>query len=440
MSEPKPKMGPFYGAAFGFNTDRRVKPVHFATGFFVALFGRQYRTKLLNNVVAVNDGKDPVDDYALPALHSLLAADKILADGIDQQALHALRKHLRCIANNDEAVFPIYGVKEFGCDYSTASQHILTSTRDNDGFAGYFVHSVLEATNEGKAILELANGWMTQDDAPLRRVFEPLLSDDAQDIDAAGKYSAKLGEMSVKRIKQVAKRMSSQTTAILTLCRNADKLVASETKIRFLVVGLCLWLFRYLFQETQAPGADGVLLLADVTGDSASRVRAQSRWSYARGRETIATAFSRFSEDGRFEDCELAWQYVLKDLNGRPKFEEFYRELAVRSGLAQPRSSRVTAKHFEPQPDTLRILILSVLPVEHGVITLEEALERLFNTWSVVFGGRDADADLLSQRGYSGLDQDRDIVPNAAALVELLSDLGLATRYSDGLTVCHSQP
>src|ERR1700721_2635044 len=117
MSEPKPKMGLLYGAAFGFNTDRRVKPVHFATGFFLSLFGRQYHTKFLNNMVAISDGKDPTNNYALPALHGALTAENKIHQVIDLPALHALRKHLRCLANNDEAVFPIYGVKEFGCDY-----------------------------------------------------------------------------------------------------------------------------------------------------------------------------------------------------------------------------------------------------------------------------------------------------------------------------------
>jgi hypothetical protein len=316
----------------------------------------------------------------------------------------------------------------------------LTSTRDNDGFAGYFVFSILDATDEGQKILEYARKWMSQDDAPLRRVFEPLLTDVAIEVDPGQKYLSRLGELAPKRIKQVAKRMSRQTTAIRTLCDNAEKLVASETKLRLLIVGLCVWLFRYLFEEGLGDAAGKSILLADVTGDSSTRMRAQSRWSYARARETLASAFAVFHEQGRFAECEAAWESVEKELNGRPKFDEFYRELAVRSGLAQPRASRVQAKHFEPQPDTLRTLILSVLPVDEGLVSLEETLDRLFKTWNIVFGGRDQDPDLLGGLGYSGLDQDRDIAPNAAALTGLLSELGLATEYSDGLVMCHGQP
>lgn len=441
MSEAMPKMAPLYGAAFGFNTDRRVKPVHFATGFFVALFGRQNRTELLNYLVAVTDGRTPAESYLLPKLHESLTAEAKISSAVDQQSLHVLRKHLRCIASNDEAVYPIYGgAKEFGCDYTTASHDILTSTRDNDGFAGFFVHSVLAGSEDGQKVLELARAWMMNNEAPLREIFRPLLSEDFKDADPASKYTSRFGELSAKRVKKVSQRMRAQTLAIRTLCENADQLVASETKIRFLIIGLCVWLFRYLVGEALDAKAQQAIFLADVTGDSASRMRAQSRWSYARTRETIGSAFSRFAEEGRFDECDKAWAYAKKHLNGRPKFEEFYRELAVRSGLAQPRASRVPAKHFEPQPDTLRVLLLSVLPVADGMVNLEDALNRLHATWNIVFGGRDGDVELLADLGYTGLDQDRDIGPNTAALIEFLSDLGLATKFSDGLVMCHSVP
>ncbi len=162
MSEKKPNMAALYGAAYGFNTDRRVKPVHFATGFFVSLLGRQNDTEFLNNVVAFTDGKDHSGDYALPALHEKLKIAGKVGSGIGQRELHTLRKHLRSLANNDEAVFPIYGEREFGCDYTTASDEILTRTRDNDGFSGYFVHTVLGATDDGREVLEFARAWITQ--------------------------------------------------------------------------------------------------------------------------------------------------------------------------------------------------------------------------------------------------------------------------------------
>lgn len=440
MSKSKPKMARLFGAAFGFNTDRRVKPVHFATGFFVSLFGRQYRTELLNNVVAFTDGKDLSGNYALTSLHAALASAAKIGTAVGLRELHTLRRHLRCIANNDEAVFPIYGEKEFGCDYSTAAHDILTRTRDNDGFSGHFVRAVLEQTEDGRFVLDSARACMNQDQAPLRQIFQPLLSEDSRDEDTAERYTAKLGELEPKRLKRVAKSMNPQTVAIRTLCENADALVSSETKLRFLVVGLCIWLFRYLIEEGLGEARGRFLLLSDVSGDASSRIRSQSVWSYARLREALVASFRDFEAAGRFSECQDAWEYVEEDLNGRPKFEEFYGTLALRSGLAQPRASRVPAKHFEPQPDTLRILVLSVLAVNEGLVPLKTLLDRLFERWGIVFGGRPDDAQVLDELGYAGLDQDRDLTPNANALIDLLTELGLATRFSDGLVMCHSQP
>jgi hypothetical protein len=437
----KPSMAPLYGAAFGFNTDRRVKPVHFATGFFVSLLGRNYKDELLNNVVAFSDGKDLTGNYALENLHPELLRSGKMDAGISKRDLHTLRKHLRCLAGNDEAVFPAYAEKAgFGCDYSTASHDILTRTKDNDGFAGHFTHAVLETTDDGRFILEFAKRCLSVPNPTLREIFRPLLEEEHTEEDSASRYAGRFGELDAKRVKNIAKRMATQTQALRTLCENTDTLAATETKLRFLIIGLCLWLFRYLMEESKGDSKQPFALLADVTGDSRSRMRAQSRWSYARLREALIEGFADFAAAGRFEECQDAWDYVKSEQQGRPKFEEFYRELALRSGLAQPRASRIPAKHFEPQPDTLRVLVLSVLPVGDGFISLSELLNRLYHAWGLVFGGRPQDADMLGELGYVGLDQDRDLTPNANALVAFLADLGLATQFSDGLVMCHSQP
>ncbi len=433
----KPNMSPLYGAAFGFNTDRRVKPVHFATGFFVALLGRNYRNEILNNVVAFSDGKDLKGNYALANLHPELVRSGRIEAGIGERELHTLRKHLHCLANNDDAVFPEGG---FGCDYSTAAHDILTRTKDNDGFSGFFTYSVLDATDDGRFVLEFARRCLNEPNPTLRQIFQPLLEAEHTEEVSANRYEQKFGELDGKRVKAVAKRAARQTAALHILCKNADALAATETKLRFLIIGLCLWLFHYLIEESAGRSGETIALLSDVSGDSRSRMRAQSRWSYARLREALIAGFAAFAEDGRFDECAEAWDYVKYEQQGRPKFEEFYRELALRSGLAQPRASRVPAKHFEPQPDTLRVLVMSVLPVAEGFIPLAKLLDRLFDVWGLVFGGRLQDADLLGQLCYVGLDQDRDLTPNATALIGLLSDLGLATRFSDGLVMCHSQP
>jgi hypothetical protein len=233
--------------------------------------------------------------------------------------------------------------------------------------------------------------------------------------------------------------MTKQTAALKTLCENAEVLFAPETKLRALIIGLCIWLFRYVIEEGLGRDDEKCVLLVDYLGSTVSRMRFQSRWSYARLREAISASFRRFNDEGRFQDCAEAWQYVEDKRGGRPEFAEFYGTIALRSGLAQPRASRVAAKHFELQPDTLRIVLLSVLHDEEGLVSISVVLQRLYETWNIVFGGRSGDVELLNRLGYRDLDQDHDLTPNFNAFVDMLSELGLATRYSDGLVMCHSR-
>jgi hypothetical protein len=87
----------------------------------------------------------------------------------------------------------------------------------------------------------------------------------------------------------------------------------------------------------------------------------------------------------------------------------------------------------------LRVAVLSVLAIEEGMIPITELLERLYKTWGLCFGGRPEDAFLLEKIGYTALDQDQDLTPNTEALIALLRDLGLVTRFSDGLIMCHAK-
>jgi hypothetical protein len=233
--------------------------------------------------------------------------------------------------------------------------------------------------------------------------------------------------------------MAPQTEAILTLCKNSDALSAPETKLRVLVIGMCIWLFRYLVKEGIQQADTLGLVLVDMLGESSSKMRSQSRWSYQRLREALVQAFTRFYEEGRFDDCKAAWKHIQDNMAGRPKFDEFFRELTLRSGIAQPRASRIASKHFELQPETLRVAVLSVISLSEGMIPITELLERFYKTWGFCFGGRPEDATLLEKIGYSALDQDQDLTPNTEALITLLRDLGLVTRFSDGLVMCHAK-
>jgi hypothetical protein len=119
--------------------------------------------------------------------------------------------------------------------------------------------------------------------------------------------------------------------------------------------------------------------------------------------------------------------------------ETHFSDLALRMGYAQPRSSRVNEKHLELQPDTLRVLLLSVLNEDpQDVLPIDELCRRLIDVWHVVVGGNADDLSSLRAQGYFGFDEE-DLRANAAAFVDRLKSLNLAAEPSDGLVLCSTE-
>ena len=93
-------------------------------------------------------------------------------------------------------------------------------------------------------------------------------------------------------------------------------------------------------------------------------------------------------------------------------------------------------KHFEFQPDTLRVLMLSILDVDTGnAITLDDVCERLGKIWRVVVGGLASDLGVLRDHGYFGFDEE-DLRHNTAGFSKHLKSLNMAFEPSDGLVLC----
>lgn len=117
---------------------------------------------------------------------------------------------------------------------------------------------------------------------------------------------------------------------------------------------------------------------------------------------------------------------------------EHYLELAVRMGMAQPRSGS-TYKHFELQPDTMRTLLLSVIP-PGAVEEISCVAPRLRETWGVVFGGCPDDRSYLRADGYSGIDEEDLFGVDRVGFIRLAKKLNMASEPSDGLVLFAPTP
>jgi hypothetical protein len=432
--------------AFGYEP-LRMKPAHFASGFFIAVTGEVFRNELLNQTAVIRAAKGLLKGYQTESLARRLH-DEGAAERLTPADVELLRVQINGVVNNDDAMYPAFApYNAKGNDYTFISRRVLTVEDRTDGYAGYFVSAALSRTPAGRAVLATGRRLAEEPAKTLEQLVEPLIArETAERRDLDHEYIEKFGVLTAERLDAIAATMAAETLALERLCANAA--VHSHYKqIRFYVLGLLAWLMRYLL-KTAARERSAPAMLFDFTGDRTGRTRLQSKICYARLRETVGQAYMQRALAGGFDPDILSAKLfnkktkqgdVLEDDFDFSFLETHFSDLALRLGYAQPRASRVPDKHLELQPDTLRVLMLSVLEDNpHHALTLDEVCEKLTSTWGVVVGANNSDLNLLREHGYFGMDED-DLRGNVAALVERLKSLNLAVEPSDGLVLCSTE-
>jgi hypothetical protein len=373
-------------AALGYKPFR-MKPVHFAAGFFLSVAEGRYDLEFLNKTVVIKDRKGLRGDYAHETLLAALKEAGLLDVSVKESELKALRIQLNAVVGNDDAVYGSFAPykKPPGVAYTMVSDRLLYDTEPLDGYSGHFVHSVLNATADGKAVVEFAKQCLNNHTSPLERLVAPLLDTDEMRDDWSCRYEERLGTLDRRRLRQWAALMAPQTKALAVLCQNLEDGVSHSTKLRCLVVGLCSWLFIYLHKraaEAHGLKCETPLLVMDFLGNTNARLRAASRLCFARQRGLVFESYRALRDAGGvdFDDKTFAGKPAA---GGQPDFkflEEHYSDLAVRIGFAQPRAHQARRKHFELQPDTARMLLLSVIASDNPLVTFEDVATALRDT------------------------------------------------------------
>lgn len=425
--------------AFGYEP-LRMKPAHFASGFFISLTDEVYSDELLNKVAVIKANKGLQGDYSPEAIVERLRSDSLISDSVTQAEVEMLRVQVNGVVNNDAAMFPAFSpYRPKGNDYTFVSRRVLTKANRTDGYAGHFVATILAATETGRTVLGFARRVADEPPGTLVRFVNPLLAGRQPERSGlAEKYEGNYGELEARRINQVAAIMKPQSEALARLCANLVD-YSHYRRIRYLILGLLAWLMAYLLKTASVRTADPVLLF-DFVGGSDGPIRSQSQTCYSRLRETLRRAYQDLASADRFSVNPIEQRVFARanrNEDGDFRFlEEHFGDLALRMGYAQPRASRVPQKHLELQPDTLRALMLSILDHDaHSAIRLDKACERLRDTWSILVGGDGTDAERLRKQGYFGFDEVA-LRRNAAAFAERLKSLNLAAEPSDGLILC----
>ena len=418
----------------------RMKSVHFASGFFLALCDEVHANELLNKVAVTKAAKGLRESYAPEAVLARLRNDELIAETMTQADVELLRMQVNGVVNNDDAMYAAFSPhRAKGNDYTFISPRVLTMANRTDGYAGHFVATVLATTDAGREVLEYARTVSAEPPGTLEHFVNPLLPrGEGEPARLAETYESRYGELTPARISHIAGEMQTQTDALARLCGNLDD-HGHYTRIRYLVIGLLAWLMSHLLRTAAVRTADP-LLLFDFGGEKGGPMRSQSQTCYARLRETVRSAYRDLAAAGRFSADPVAERvFARRNREEGDDFwflEEHFRDLALRMGYAQPRASGVQTKHFELQPDTIRTLMLSVLDQEATTpVSFEEVCARLRDTWRIVVGGVGTDPETLRQQGYFGFDE-ADLQRNAVAFADRLKSLNLAVEPSDGLVLC----
>ena len=414
----------------------RMKPAHFAAGFFISLTDKIYSDEVLNKVAVIKANKGLQEGYTAEAVVDRLRSDSLIANAMSQADVELLRVQVNGVVNNDAAMFPAFNpYRPKGNDYTFISPRLLTKANRTDGYAGHFMVNILATTESGRAVLDFARQIAEEAPGTLERFLNPLLADnDAESSEIAEKYEGSFGKLEPARIDRVAARMQAQSEALARLCKNlAD--YSHYRKIRYLILGLLAWLMTYLLRTAAVRTTEPVLLF-DFFGPSNGPIRSQSQTCYSRLRETVGRAYQELADAGEFSVNPVRNKVFRRRGRDEDDFrflEEHFGDLALRMGYAQPRASRVPQKHFELQPDTLRALMLSILDHDaRSAIRFDEVCDRLNNTWGIVVGGSGTDAETLRHQGYFGFDEAH-LQRNANAFAARLESLNLAVEPSDGL-------
>ena len=422
-----------HGAVLGYQP-YRMKPVHFATSFLLALTGRYYRLELLNKAsvpkTSPRDSQKGRDEYTSDRLRPLLVELGKLDPSVDLESFRKLRAHLNAAYNNDgaalSAVYPPYST--FGADYSAPSTRYISNRSKNHGYSGSFVLSVFEATAAGRVALDGIRRLLQLPPPPLAALGEPLLDD--FDEEWCDRRDELYGELDPNRLARIGSGMEDCTIAVGRLALNLERL-RSDYSMRYMVLGLCCWLFAYMMRQ----GSESSLLLVDALQGSNPRIRAQSRATYARALNLFSSSYDRaFAAPGGSGIAQNDWNVFAGSAEARQVLDEHFRDLGVRIGIVQPRSAAARHKHVDLQADTLRVLAYSLLK-EAQVLTLPDFAAELRSTWSIAVGADAADGDVLRANRFGPLDHDEDLFPNATAFQALLVRLGLAVEPSDGLAL-----
>jgi len=433
-------MVPIYKRALGYKPER-MKTVHLATSFLLCVAGKHKNLELLNKVsVPKSVESTSGDPYITKNLVQILRDQQPqpISNSITEKELLSLRNHLNTLYNNDGAALAaaFHPYKTYGYDFSSPSGEFLSIHSKNHGNAGALIYMVLSQSKEGIETLKITKEILESVDSPSTALGRPFIPN--EEIEYEKPENLLPDEIDIERLSDLSALMLPQTLKLNNLVKNIQ-IIKPAYALRQLMIGVGSWLLLYLIKISSE---DKPIIIADYTNGNNERLRTQARACFARYISNFGNFVSRGVDSGSINistEEAAALSIIQSETTAESDdLESHFNDFALRIGWAQPRAGNVKHKHFETVPDTLSVLLMSLLTIDE-VVTMEEISKRLFESWHLCIGLAAKDHSLLSEAGYNPLDYSADLRLNRECFKNLSIALGLAWEPSDGLVLFRLQ-
>lgn len=453
-----------------------VKPVHLANGMYRGILNEVSDTSsgLFRFVFSASkkDGSVP-KGHELERVYEWLTEEQRIDSSVTPASIAQLRPILmKVVAADKPSAVSTAGMES----YSAGSTSFVTNDRIAQD-AGEFLS--IWFSRQAPMFIELMRAAIESNQDPITILATPLFGE---------RRSAKMQIENVENIRCFQHKYSTSVMpGMQTLARTADQLAqhmeSHPNKMVQLRMGIILGAFlivrymadlEYLYVPNQVSQRPAFLL--DLQANDNSPVRLASQRSYILACQSITRFYSWMFGDYLIAQdyglSELATDYpgygspmktadenvcreVWRDAAIRADAEEspyttygqavydilallaeatpiqYLRQIGIRCGLFWPPYNLQPTKHIAPRQDMLEALVRSVCsPGE--MLSLPLLQDRLWDTFSIVIGGRPSDLDILIDRGIYQAD-DKALEENQMVFAQKLKELNFARLLADGV-------
>jgi hypothetical protein len=453
-----------------------VKPVHIANGLFKRFYGCAYDTKNISKISYVHkaNGKVPKGQSDEEVKMYFEKYNKMIGDHINFDDFKSFRLFLQDIINVDKGVFK---EKSSMIAFSLTSKMFLNTDNIYQD-AGEFIAAVISSVSP--ELVNIVKESLEDDWDPISILFAPAkITDQPKQVYNENKFEDVISYKNNNWSNFLSKLKSSSIIFAKNLRHIPNKMVRLRLVNFFAILQLIIYLFSleslYDSKKSVQP------LLFDCSDNNGSSIAKSSQICMIKSIQSVARVYiyffkeylvERYSidelissevpiyeegkqrkhEDGYTEIWQMAKNDVLEVENTDEKFTIFAQalydmlildasaeiklyliKLGSVSGIFYPPTtvSKNQFKRIVFSQEYVEILVKSCVESDE-IITMNELLNRLYNNFNIIIGGRDQDEQILKQNGITQLDEEA-LKENQRFFEDKLRVLNFAEIMADGI-------